>query len=321
MSTIYITHDHAGGTILDGTSRGDGTNTILKQLGWRWARTLTSWYIPRSRDHDADNATVDRTSAALQAAGFTVEISIDDNARDTTTIEADRAERQDRRVDRLTERATRLTHHAEQAEQAAHQLADRIPFGQPILVDHHSAGPTRRHYERIERTQRKANEIGQAADQAADAAGAAATTTAHRNAPTTVAARIERIAAEIRQNERERDGHTRTYFVRDDGTKEQETFPPAAGAYRDQLTKRITELTEQLAYWQNIRTEQINSGATADYGPHNITAGDQIRIGRRWYRVVRANRKTVTVPSSIGTWTENTPYHRITDHRPVESNA
>ena len=46
-----ITHTPAGGTILEGTTKGDGTNHILKTCGpWRWSRNLGAWYIPRSRD-------------------------------------------------------------------------------------------------------------------------------------------------------------------------------------------------------------------------------------------------------------------------------
>ena len=35
---IAITHTPATGTTLEGTTRGDGTNQLLKPHGWRWSR-------------------------------------------------------------------------------------------------------------------------------------------------------------------------------------------------------------------------------------------------------------------------------------------
>jgi hypothetical protein len=32
---LTITHTHAEGTLIDGTSRGDGTAEVLKANGWR----------------------------------------------------------------------------------------------------------------------------------------------------------------------------------------------------------------------------------------------------------------------------------------------
>jgi hypothetical protein len=37
---ITITHTPADGTILEGTTRGDGTNHLLKPLTWRWSTNL-----------------------------------------------------------------------------------------------------------------------------------------------------------------------------------------------------------------------------------------------------------------------------------------
>ena len=58
-------------------------------------------------------------------------------------------ERRQARADRLHEWAEKREAKAEAAETAARGLADRIPFGQPILVGHHSEGRARRDSERI----------------------------------------------------------------------------------------------------------------------------------------------------------------------------
>lgn len=42
-----------------------------------------------------------------------------------------------------------------------------------------------------------------------------------------------------------------------------------------------------------------------------------MKINGNWYRVVRANAKTVSVPSHMGgNWTDTSPYRNIQDHRP-----
>ena len=82
MSALTITHTHAEGTLIDGTSRGDGSAEVLKAQRWRWSRNLGSWYIPQSRDRRAKLPQINATATALRAAGFTVELDIDDHSND-----------------------------------------------------------------------------------------------------------------------------------------------------------------------------------------------------------------------------------------------
>lgn len=58
-------------------------------------------------------------------------------------------DRRQARADRLREWADKREAKAESAETAARDLADRIPFGQPILIGHHSEGRARRDAARI----------------------------------------------------------------------------------------------------------------------------------------------------------------------------
>ena len=37
---LTITHTPEAGTLIEGTSRGDGTAEILKASGWRWGRSI-----------------------------------------------------------------------------------------------------------------------------------------------------------------------------------------------------------------------------------------------------------------------------------------
>jgi len=42
-----------------------------------------------------------------------------------------------------------------------------------------------------------------------------------------------------------------------------------------------------------------------------------VKIRGTWYQVTRANRKTVTVPSTLGSWTNTSPNDEIQDHKPA----
>jgi len=88
---IAITHTPADGTILDGTSKGDGTNHLLKPLTWRWSRQLAVWYLPASRDTAPRTAVITGTAEKLRAAGHEVIVAIDGRHRDPEVVEADRA--------------------------------------------------------------------------------------------------------------------------------------------------------------------------------------------------------------------------------------
>ena len=64
-------------------------------------------------------------------------------------------ERRERRAERLREWAEKREQRSTQAFTTAHTIADGIPFGQPILVGHHSEGRHRRDAERIENNMRR----------------------------------------------------------------------------------------------------------------------------------------------------------------------
>jgi len=318
---LTITHTPAEGTLIEGTSKGDGTNEVLKVCRWRWSRNMCAWYVPQSRDRAANQPLIDNTADQLRAAGHEVSVHIEAGYRPTAEVEADKIDRQDHRADALAAKAARLTHVEATADTRAHELAHRVPFGQPILISHHSQRKMERHYEQVERAQRAAVEIRREADAAALAAQSAASTTQSRYNALTVANRIETLAAEIRKAERNRDGSTRTISTWADGTKCTEIFSAATGSYRQKLEERVAELTDQLNYWQQIRAEQVAAGAATNYGPDTIAKGDAVKIRNSWYQVVRANKKTVTVPSGLGNWTNTSPYREIQDHRSAGATA
>ncbi len=310
---LSITHTATEGTLINGTSRGDGTAEVLKASGWRWSRTLGSWYVPQSRDRDAKTWIIRSTADQLQAAGYDVEVDIDNTSRPTDQVESDRIERQEQRVDALNAKADRSAGRAAAAD-AALEAMPRYPLGQPILIGHHSEGRMRRDLARLDRAMRTAIDATETAVEAAARAGSAAGTTRGRYNLLTVGNRNETLEADIRRLERERDGHTRTLFTRPDGTKEVDSFPAATASRRDEVERRINALGDQVAYWQNVLKEAVDAGDVTLYDSTTVAAGDEVQVQGTWYVVVRANKRTVTFPSGYS-WTQTVLYRNIGGHR------
>ena len=123
-SRITITHTHADGTLIHGTSKGDGVYELIgprTAARFRYFPSIRMIGIPQSRDHLAKRWQIDQAAKALRAAGHVVTVEIDDTPRDAGDVKADRAERLDDRYDRLSSKAERTA-----AEAAArHAAADR----------------------------------------------------------------------------------------------------------------------------------------------------------------------------------------------------
>lgn len=301
---VRITHCAEQGTLLEGTSRGDGTYEVMvevkKAVGhWKWARSLGQWCVHCSRDRQPKQYLIDYAAERLRAAGFDVEVSIDRTARPTDDAEFDRAERQYDRVVALHDKASRKTDKAIAAE-AAHQRAVESlpPGGEPIKIGHHSE---RRHRKAIDKAWTawdKSVHADRDAARAHDRARAAERTTELRYSPLTVANRIERLEAEQRGDQRLLDGHTRVVARVDGEARYTETTPAATGEYRQRVIDRMTQRGNDIAYWHRIREQQIADGVTTGFGPDDFAIGDFVRLGgKTWRQVSRVNKKSLSVVS------------------------
>lgn len=309
--SLAITHTAAAGTILAGTSRGDGIADLVKPLRWRWSANLTAWYLPRSRDADPQLVVIAATAAALRSAGHAVEVTVDPSSRTTADIEADKVERADRRANRLRLRADRLAADAVVAAERADRAVDRLPpMGEPIKVGHHSEMPHRRAIDRAHQAMGAsvaADEVARAADQRA---AAAAATTGARYSPSTVANRIARLQAEERRTRRKLDGDTTAATsTTADRSGDHDT---AAGRRRDQLLQRHQDCVDQISYWTEIRRQQLDAGQATGHTAATVAAGDLVVVRGRVRRVVRANTATATVRSDHS-WNDRVPWHEVRD--------
>ena len=312
---LTITHTHAEGTLIEGTSKGDGAGQVLKAHGWRWGRSIGAWYVPHSRDRAPKTATIEATAGALKAAGWTVAQQIDRAARSTAEIEADKIARAQDRAAGLAAKAERRTEAAEAAyERHLRDMAALPEGGEPVKVGHHSETRHRRDLARADASMRRQIEATEEAREAQDRAQAASQATARRYAPVTVANRIETIRAEIRKHQRTLEGYTRTIGGH------RETFPPASGGHRQRLLETLADLQDQADYWQQVRAAQIAEGTATNYGPEMVSKGDAVKISGQWVRVARANAKSVSVeilirPETGYTVTHRAPWAHVQDHR------
>ncbi|TFC17461.1 DUF3560 domain-containing protein [Cryobacterium algoritolerans] len=303
---LTITHSHAAGTMIDGTSKGDGTADVLKTVGWRWGRSISAWFVPQSRDRLPQLHTITRTQKALEAAGFEVETDIDSTRRTTAEVEAGKIGRQADRVDALAAKADRKATASDDAWTRARTALDRLPEGgEPIKIGHHSEGRHRNAIAKADTAMRKSVEASADATHAQARANAATHTTDARYRPVTVANRINTLGAELRKLER------RVIALRyDDAQGYVDATATQKQARADHLAPNLAEKRDQIAYWEAVRAAQIESGTATSYDRSTVKKGDRVKIRGQWRDVVRANPKTVSVSTGY-TWTDTAQYAEI----------
>lgn len=310
---LTITHTHAEGTLIDGTIRGDGTADVLKANGWRWGRSISAWFVPQSRDRLAKLGTIERTTTALEAAGFTVTTSIDSTHRPMVEVEAGKMQRQVDRVDALEHKADRKSAAETAAWDREEAALRRLPEGgEPIKIGHHSETRHRNALDKADRATRAALDATATAQQAQARADAATHTTEARYSPVTVANRIETLGAELRKLER-----CIIAPCYDDARGYVDATETQKQARADYLAPHLAEKRDQISYWEAVRAAQIATGRATGHSRTTVKKGDRVKIRGHWRDVVRANPKTVSVTTGYS-WTDTVPYAEIQQHQRPE---
>ena len=278
MATIEITHTRAEGTILTGSRKGDGVFEIVRHHGFWFSRHVEGLYIRRSQDKEADMWRINRAAEALRAAGHEVTVEIKEEVRRTfAEAEAAREERADDRVERFSDRADRAVASADARRATADQISKRFEFGQPILVGHHSEGRARRDAARIDTNMRKSFEERDRAGYWANRAEASEGYAQHRNDPHRTLRRLERLRADLRQQER----HLAEAVEK-------------GWSSVDRHKRLILDLTEEIAHWEGI-VEKAKAEGVKVWGPDDFAPGDFVLYHRSWYQVARVNPKTLSI--------------------------
>ena len=307
---ITIKHTHKDGTLVYGTSKGDGTAEILKANRFRWFPSIKLWGVAQSRDHLAKRWQIDGAAESLRAAGHEVEVEIDDTPRDVAEVKADRAERLDDRYERLTATAQRNAAECE----ARMARADEIVGGrngQPRLNGHHSARHWDADQKRIEQNDRAAQVAFGKAEYASRAAAVVGRADAYRELPAAIIRRIDRTEAELRQTMHNINGTRPANDWRGAYGYDRE---PASGAWLEQLTARKAFLEHQLAADREALAEHEASGYVR-LTRETVHKGDTVHWGATWGDgmggaiVTRTNPKTVTLDRR--SYPRTLPYEQI----------
>lgn len=186
MTTFTATYSPDDNKLrLYASSRLDAeTFARVKAAGFKWA--------PKQELFVAPMWTPGREDLLVELAG-----EIDDEDKSL-------AERAEERADRFEDYSDKRMSDAESARRAVESIADGIPFGQPILVGHHSEKHARRDAERIESGMRKAVKMWETSQYWTARAKGAVRAAKYKELPGVRARRIKTIEADKRKRERSR---------------------------------------------------------------------------------------------------------------------
>jgi protein-L-isoaspartate O-methyltransferase len=184
MPTLTATYSPDDNKLrLYASSRLDAdTYARVKAAGFRWA--------PKQDLFVAPAWTPARDDLLIELCG-----EIEDE--DTSLVE-----RAEERADRFGDYSDSRTKDAERARSAVSSIADGIPFGQPILVGHHSERRARKDAERIENGMRKALKMWDTAAYWQSRAAGALRAAKYKERSDVRARRIKGIEADRRKQER-----------------------------------------------------------------------------------------------------------------------
>lgn len=278
MTAIRIEHS-GDGTLAHGTSRDDKDATAaLKGAGFRWSRNLDAWFLPRTWGEPTRMLRVREVASKL---GDQVTVEVGDLAKSGTADERVQAriDRGQDRADHLDAKAERLAEESDGLLERSRALTANIPFGQPILVGHHSQ---RRHENTLNKSWNllgKSVAATEEADRTAAAARSARYNAAHHDHPVRLARRLDRNEAELRRLQRSLDAADSAIY----GT----------GEWVKRITAMVADLTATIERDKRIQAE---SGA-ASYSQATVKAGDQVTIRGTTHTVVKANPKKVVIQS------------------------
>ena len=237
----------------------------LKAHGWRWSSYRKAWHNPRIY------ASLPTWLGVEVTDGGTVRYS-------------------EERADRLEERATKHATAAASAHARVDAIASMIPFGQPVLVGHHSEGRHRRDLGRIESGMRTSIAENTAAERLHAAAESSRAHQAHKQSAGAMARRLDKLDADLNHRLRVQANWLSDGSPRDDVLQQYIERTQELQAERDQLAM-------ELAAMGGTKAEQLE-----------VRPGDTIRIKGNVCLVRKVNRKTYGVVISAGPckgWTFN----------------
>lgn len=292
------------------------TYARAKELGFRWA--------PKQELFVAPTWTPQREDFLIELAG-----EVDDE--DTSLV--DRAEQ---RAERFEDYGEKRGIEAEQARKAVAAIADNIPFGQPILVGHHSEKHARKDAERIQSGMRRAIRLWETSGYWKSRAEGALRAAKYKELPGVRHRRIKglnadkrrveknlallrgslaawtalvEIAAEARDDAALRLANSTSSYELWSGLRDGKITTDEARAKKLESLPRAIAHTERwlahyenrLAYEQAMLNEQIGESGEVGAGMagrFDVKPGGKVLVGRAgWLVVIRVNKAAGIVNS------------------------
>ncbi len=239
------------------------------------------------------------------------------------------------RADALGEKADRKASAADALHDRAHRMADAIPFGQPILVGHHSEKRDRNYRAKMVATMDRAGAATRDARETERRAIASEANLRHRESVPTTLRRIERLEAEARgiirsltpcrtSGRRMKEGSagrvvTCPACYHDQTVGADCAFPvhgAATGDYAARLEARGKAVADEVGYWRDRVAEAEEAGVKV-WGPADFKPGDLVHYWNGWRKVVRVNAKTLSVETAYS-WTDKVKYDEVRGQRGPE---
>jgi hypothetical protein len=282
MQSNEIVVDHTGdGTLVHGTSRDDkDVIQALKAAGFKWSRNLDAWYLPRTWGEATRDLRVKQLERAL---GDKITVQHGERTKSGTAddwVQA-RIERSEARAERLEARAERHSNEADAFHARSDAHVAGIPFGQPILVGHHSE---RRHRNALDKSWRdlgKAVEAGKQAQEDSRAAESARYNAENHDHPVRISRRLIRNEAELRKLDR---------------ALASERVQPMTLAVTEWV-ERITAMRTDLAATIERDKRVLTESGVPTFSKDTVKVGDIVTIRGRKHIVDKANRTTVQITS------------------------
>jgi hypothetical protein len=302
--------EHSGdGTLLHIDRNDTEARAAAKAAGFKWSSNLGSWFLPRNWSEPTRRQKI----AQLQGALGHDNVHLEDAGRGVTTTAAEReADARARAADRATHmdaKAQRLATEADVRFGRAKAIGDMIPFGQPILVGHHSEARHRRDLAKIDTNMRKGIEAHSEAQAAAAAAERARAATAG-DSPLARQRRIDRKEAEVRKIDRALKNHELAQKISNTG-RDPRRFGvyPSDPSHVEQMQANRAQLVDEIAHDK----AQIAAAGHQTIDRANVSAGDVIHYRGRAHVVSKVNQTTVSVPTGYS-WDDKVPVNQITRH-------
>lgn len=303
MAEVTITHDRVNGTEVHGSVKGDGVFDVLRQVHGHWRARYGKVYLLMTRDKPVKGHMIRPAVAALEAAGHTVTVEVDDTARSTEDValaEKERAERAENRADRFAGYGQNATAAGTALYNSARQMGEAIPLGQPMMPGHHSYARDVSYRKRMHSKYDRGFAELDRGEEWQRRAGAAEANQGHRESVPATRRRIDKLNADLRRVERAMAPRVDYHWDPEGGCPDShQVIYQVCGRVRARYQAEADDLAAQIAYWEEQVAAAKAAGAVA-FDRGDIAKGDYVRgTHGYWYEVLRVSAKSVTVPDCM----------------------